>query len=518
MSNSLLDVRVGSQTPRVENVPLWVSTAGDDAVDFAAEICGLHLDEWQQYVLRHSLGERADGRWSSFEVGLIVPRQNGKNVVLEARELAGLFLFGEKLIIHSAHEASTANEAFKDLKARFQEHPELMKTVRGFREDIVDADKIGGFKLGNNDRSIELKSGARIVYKTRTSGGGRGLSGDLVVIDEAYALRHDHISALMPTMAARTKQGNPQLWYTSSAGMVDSEVLRQVRDRGTTGEGANRLAYFEWSAAPSDLDDESQDRDAAYIANPAMEIHIGEEYVIDTERAAFTSGESEGGIEAWRRERLGIWPELGGEALFPRWAEGADDALVDARVQGEPVDQNLSSVSFAVDIPPDRSSASVVACGERPDGSVFVEVVDRRDGTEWVAEAVRGFMERQAAKGSRAGVFALGSGAVQSLADDLRRHRVPVVFVGDREYAAACGGLYDLVEQGLVAHSSQPELNAAVEAAEKRPIGDALWKLTRKNVAADISPLVGAVLAVLGTRKRKPSSEGRRKRRGSVFA
>lgn len=81
---------MGSQTPRIDVTPLYFTSAGDDAVDLAA-VAGLHLDPWQQHVLRGALGERVDGRWKAFEVGLIVPRQNGKGSILEARELAGMF-------------------------------------------------------------------------------------------------------------------------------------------------------------------------------------------------------------------------------------------------------------------------------------------------------------------------------------------------------------------------------------------------------------------------------------------
>jgi hypothetical protein len=66
------------------------------------------LDPWQRFVLDRALGESKDGKWSAFEVGLVVPRQNGKGSILEARELAGLFLFDERLILHSAHEFETA--------------------------------------------------------------------------------------------------------------------------------------------------------------------------------------------------------------------------------------------------------------------------------------------------------------------------------------------------------------------------------------------------------------------------
>src|ERR1035438_568518 len=116
----LLDVKpdaLGQQRPRVENIPQYVSSSGQEAIDLAAT-AGLDLDPWQQYVLTHSLGERQNGKFAAFAVGLVVSRQNGKGSILEARELAGLFLLGERLIIHSAHQFDTSIEAFN----RSEEH------------------------------------------------------------------------------------------------------------------------------------------------------------------------------------------------------------------------------------------------------------------------------------------------------------------------------------------------------------------------------------------------------------
>lgn len=67
---------VGVQTPTHFVAPLWHSSAADDAIDLAA-VAGLELLPWQQLVLRNALGEKHD-RWAAFEVGLVVPRQNGK--------------------------------------------------------------------------------------------------------------------------------------------------------------------------------------------------------------------------------------------------------------------------------------------------------------------------------------------------------------------------------------------------------------------------------------------------------
>lgn len=101
----------GAQRPRIESVPPSDSTVGPEAVQLAAE-AGLFLDPWQAHVLECMLALR-DGRWAAFEAAIVVPRQNGKNSILEARELAGLFLLGERLIIHSAHQFDTSLEAFR---------------------------------------------------------------------------------------------------------------------------------------------------------------------------------------------------------------------------------------------------------------------------------------------------------------------------------------------------------------------------------------------------------------------
>ena len=54
------------------------------------------MDPWQEHVVRGMLGERLDRRFSAPQVGVVVPRQQGKGVILEARALAGLFLLEER--------------------------------------------------------------------------------------------------------------------------------------------------------------------------------------------------------------------------------------------------------------------------------------------------------------------------------------------------------------------------------------------------------------------------------------
>src|SRR5215510_728706 len=108
----------GDQRPRLCSVPASVWSEGERVASVSAA-AGLYLDEWQQWMLDQALSRREDRKWSAFEVALIVSRQNGKGAILEALELAALFLddFDCDLILHSAHEFKTAAEAFMRIQS-----------------------------------------------------------------------------------------------------------------------------------------------------------------------------------------------------------------------------------------------------------------------------------------------------------------------------------------------------------------------------------------------------------------
>jgi phage terminase large subunit-like protein len=78
---------------------------------------GTPLDPWQVDVLEAGCGIREDGSWAARTVGANISRQNGKSVVLVVRALAGALLFGEKVIICSAHEQKTSRVLFRNLLA-----------------------------------------------------------------------------------------------------------------------------------------------------------------------------------------------------------------------------------------------------------------------------------------------------------------------------------------------------------------------------------------------------------------
>lgn len=498
MTKSLESVRRGSQLPRIESYPLFHSSAADDAVDLAA-VAGLNLDPWQEHVLRGSLGERPDGRWSAFRTCLVVPRQNGKNAILEARELAGLLLFGEKVVVHTAHQFKTAHNSMVALMNRIKacELIDYVKGGAGLTED-TDIRDIDGFRTGNQP-SITMSVNKKdhiLQFAARSSGSGRGFTGDLVVLDEAYALKSAEMAALLPTMSAKSISGNPQIWFTSSAGMLDSDLLAGLREQGLA--RTDRLAYFEWSAED---DADLLDKDAWYQANPALGIRISEEYVQDEHDSFMASGAE----EEFKRERLGIWAKLGGGGIIPAgaWSDSAGEPK-----EVETETREIGRVAFAVDIPRSRDSASIVMAGELADGRTSLVLIDRRVGTDWVADRLVELKDQY----SPVAIVIDELAATGTILGELRRQRIRVWAVKYREYLRACGSLFDSISQGRVVHTSQTELNEAVAGAGRKDGESTLWKWAGSS-HVDISPLVAATLAFAGLHRRsaKPVEGGQRK-------
>ncbi len=448
----------GIQQPRISHIPKCRWSLGEDAIELAAS-AGLQLDPWQEIVLRGAMGENRADEWSAFEVGLIVSRQNGKGSILEARELHALFLEPQtRLILHSSHEFKTAAEGFLRVKSLIDNTDALRKRVKSVR-------------TSHGEEGIELLDGSRLRFVARSTGSGRGFSGDLVILDEAYALCAAAMAALMPTLSARP---NPQIWYTSSAGMPQSDQLRRVRDRGRAG-AAGRLAYFEWSANEEvSLDD----RDAWRAANPALGFRIREEF-IETERRALPDNE-------FARERLGIWPDDGSGAVIAAsiWEKLAD-----------PNSRPGDKLVFAVDAAPDRGSAAIASAGMRPDNKIHTKVVDHRKGMGWIVPRIIDLHRRY----SPAAILLDPSGPIGSIIVELKENGVTPEVVTAREMAQACGVFHDDAINDRMRHVGQSSMADALRGATTRPLGDA-WAWDRRSSTDDITPLVASTLAVHGFR------------------
>lgn len=447
--------------PDGDEHPLWPK-----ALELLERL-GVELDPWQLDVLHASMIVR-DGRWAAFTVAVCCPRQNGKNEILQARELIGALLLGEPLIIHSAHLADTCMEAFMRL------------------DDLIDSshwllDQVEYVRRTNGRELVKFHNGARIRFRTRTRGGGRGFSGSPVIFDEPMFFPVISQNAILPVMSA---QPDPQAWYTGSAvdqrEHQDGIVFARVRERALAGDD-ERLAYFEWSLDAETPDGVRPDLAGDLLSwaatNPALGIRITPEY-IKAEREELTP-------RGFAVERLGVgdWPDT----------TGATESMVDLEAWAEAGDEDLAPVGDRVliyDVSPERRSSivSVSVCGE---DELLVDVLEDRDGTAWVPAALFDLHS----EGDVVEIACDGKGPAAALAQLVEDEGLTVRRFDSEEHADACGLFVDLVREGKVRHRNQVELNAAILGSRTRPLVDR-WAWSRRNSSINIAPLVGATLGV----------------------
>lgn len=456
----------GAQRPRVHVAPKGrVRDDGDDAA-FLSGAYGLSPDEWQRLVLDDWLARSGrGGKWASLTCGLSVPRQNGKNAVIEMRELFGMVSLGERFL-HTAHEVKTARKAFLRLASFFENSrkwPELAELVKDIRRT-------------NGQEAIVLTNGGSVEFVARSKGSGRGFTVDVLVCDEAQELSDDALEALMPTTSA-APLGNPQWIFTGTppGPSANGEVFSRTRDDALSGK-SSRLAWHEWSCDGAvDLDDPL----CAAAANPSLGGRLQWDVVFG-ERARFSD-------EGFARERLGMWDSAGSQRVISAdsWAAIAAPNLKD--VGGE--------VAIAFDVSPDRSTATIASAAWTTDEIPYVDVVESRRGEpDW---GVARFVDMCQRHDVRA-VVVDGASAAFSLVDPLRQAGLTVTVTSARQMAAAFGNFYDAVMDGRVRHLDQPLLNLALAAARKRKIGDSGFGWSRKDSESDITAVTAATLALWG--------------------
>jgi phage terminase large subunit-like protein len=471
------------------------SKAPGEAAIRQARAAGLILDDWQEHVLRESLGVRKDGKWAAFSVGLVVPRQNGKGAVLEALALAALFQFDVELTVWTAHQMKTAKEGFRRLMAHIKGTPDLDRQV-------------AKYKMGNDDRGIELRDGRRIQFIARGTGGsGRGFTGDLIIFDEAYELDSDTISDVLPTLIAVP---NPQVWYTSSAPMATSEQLHAVRARAISGQD-KRLAFFEWSV-DKDVDPYRSPESWAK-ANPAL----GTRVTLESIEAQWNEFNADVDPSKFAREVLGV-PDtpLDQSSVIPPalWAALEDeDSRIDScrswAVAVSPIDPN----------DPDGAQwAAIGVAGRRSDGHLHVEFREHNIGTSWLIQRCKAAYDVL-----RIPVRIHKSGPEGQLIARLREAGVPVVEVSSTDVAQSTGALIaaakawlepgaDGDEREFIFHPPQPSLDKAIKGAvlKMQTDGAAIW--SQRSSAIEITPLMAVTVALGGVSEPQKRSKMMRTR------
>lgn len=456
---------VGSQVPTFS----WGPGGGVEHAEGAIEVAsllGLTPDPWQEDVLRTWMRSGDAGRWAAGRWGIAVPRQSGKNALVEIIEMYCAGILGMQ-ILHTAHETKTATKAFDRVAAFFSSGP--------FADRVKEK---GGIYHGRGEQAIWLKNGGSIEFIARTKHSGRGFTVDMLVFDEAQDFDEDALAALLPTISA-APQGDPVqvILGTPPTDSVKGAVFRRVYDLAHE-EIDPRLAWCEW-AATGDVD--VTDRDLWASTNPALGRRVLESTVAD-ECGSFST-------EYFARERLGMWSSDKELSIIP--SSDWEAALVDDAPVGE-------IAAIGLDMNPERTVIAVSVAVKTPTGT-HVELA-RIEAPDSTSELVTWIQSRA---GRRVPVVVDAYSPARSLEPSLKQARVKTFALSGSELMQACGGFYDAVTvDGAVTHIGQEQLTNSLIGAKRQSIGDAGgWKWSRKFLDSDLTPIMAVTCAWFGAEK-----------------
>lgn len=459
------------------------STSGPAIITTAVKV-GLPLDPWQEDIARLSFAKLSDGSLANDYVCMSIPRQAGKTYLVGAMIFAECLITPNTTVAWTAHHNKVMLETFNTLK----KYAQLEKL----------APHIKDIKSGAEDRSIHFTNGSRITMAARESGALRGIAKvRILVLDEAQILSEGAMSDILPTQNAAENPLTIMLG-TPPKPKDPSEVFRQQRvlalQAEKEGTAPDRMTWIEIAADPdADTDDPVQLRKA----NPSYP-HRTNARAIKKLRNALSE-------DSFRREAMGIWDDLATPSVIPQtvWSKVAD-----------PDSKALTKLVLAVDVSPDRSTASVALAGLRADGSVHIELDEARAGAGWVVDWV---VER-CTKNPIVGVVIDSKGPASSLINDLKAKKVRVITTSSEDVTTACADFFDAAHNGTLRHTGQTQLTTSLNSARKRAIGDR-WAWNRKSPDSDITPIVAVTLSHWGVLARRvpatPSST--RSRRATVL-
>jgi len=518
----------GKETPRIYTPPKRVLTPetshGFAAIAFAETMMGLTLFPWQKWLLIHALELNEDGTYRFRYVIVLIARQNGKSLVLLILALWHLFALGSRQVIATAQDLGRSEAAWKEAVEWIEEDEELSSLVYHIDRGHPKILEVGG----DLDEEMPWKRQYRVASAGRR--GGRGFSGDLILMDELREHQNwETWGAVTNTMNARP---NGQAWAFSNAGDNLSIVLRYLRAQAHRSLGwpdgdadaeilgdddpalrelleesgaAEMTGFFEWSSPPKSA---RTDLEALAQANPSMNYtHLVPNCITDKALLANLAS----GTPPWQfdTECRCIWVPMSDLGPFPEgsWEDTLDDTA-------RPTEDSSQVVCVAVS--QNRSKAYIARAGwgewtdengETVRGPV-VGIAAERAGTDWVIPWLienRSTYELVVAQDRGAPVSSL----VHELASARGEDGKPLPFKAwtASGVAPATGVMFDHLDKRTIRHLTHPGLDAAAMSAAVKILSRSAFEIDTVKSPTDAQPLQAAIGAVWGLEAVPPAVE-----------
>ena len=446
VEEGVVEVRYGSQTPRIASKSLDLPSKGPEMIQFCKDI-GFPLLPWQELLAIETLKYKPDGRWGHPLVGIMLPRQQGKSTFMALRILFGIYCLGEKMHLATAHKLTTSSEIFFKVGQMIDDSHILQENFSKKYES-------------KGSQEIRFKNGARYLIRAGNSA-ARGIAGpDVIHIDELREFDTEDVWSSMRFTQMSNK--NPQAYFYSNAGHANSVLLLKFRERGLAAAfGAeDSIGWFEWSAEPGA---EITDKEAWYQSNPSLGHTVHEDNIKDS----LSDRE-----DIFRTEILCQFVSM----INPVISEAEWKKCYDP----EPKLDREKDTWMAIDLSPDRKHGALVA-GQRLDGDRFlvsllhtwfnpVSIDDKQMAND-IAPWVRKFPVNY---------VAYSKSTAAAVAARLAPAGIPIYEINSQDYQQSCDEFVSAVSAARLVHNSQEELDKQVLSAVKLQRGDGGWVMGRK--------------------------------------
>jgi hypothetical protein len=438
---------LGRREPRLYSPPLRKltrrTTAGYEAIQFAQDVLGVELVPWQRWWLLHALELHPSGGFRYRTVLTLVGRQSGKTHLLKILALYFMYVRGVRLVLGSAQSLDIARESWAGAVAMAQGEPELAAEIPP-----------NGVRHANGEQCLTLTSGARYRITASTRSAGRGLSVDLLILDEL----REHADWGPWAALSKTTMARPDALTVaiSNAGDDRSIVLNHLRESALAGRDET-IGLFEWSAPQGcDLDDPK----AWAQANPGLGYVIPERVIrsnLATDPPAI-----------FRTECLCQKVDTLDQAIdLAAWRDCADPSGT--------LDRARDRVAACIDVAPDGAHVTLTTAATLDDGRVRVDPAAAWNSTDAARYELPGLLDAIQPR-----VLAwYPSGPAAALAAVLRGRDGAMELKG-AAVTEACQGFADLVAARQIVHPGDPLQDAHVAGAQRYPVGDG-WRFVRRG-------------------------------------
>ena len=500
---------LGCEVPRIftpEARDLSPATSdGWAAIAFAEEMLGITLFPWQRWLLIHALELNEDFTYRFRTVIVCQARQNGKTLIMILLALWHIYAKGSRTVIATAQDLAKAEDAWAAAVEWAQEDEELSELINKIS---LAHPKI--FKVMNP--IIGKLCEYRVASASRR--GGRGFTGDLVLLDELREHQSwDSWAAVTKTIMARPRA---QVWAFSNAGDAmsivwryqralahrelgwpdgdaDAAILEQIDEdvdellaELSTEFGADMASgWFEWSAPPGA---KRTDRHAWGQSNGSMN-HVSVVENCITERAIAHALRTDP-ASVFDQEVLCRYVPFGDGGPFP---EGSWAATCDP--EARPASGAPASVCVEVSTTRSQTTIASAAAGE-VEGSVVVGVAESKPGTDWVVGWLVAHRTQYAGVVIRSGAGSPVLSLLQEIVDTLSEDVVIEWKAGD--VGAAHGQLFDHCVHRTIKHLPHNALDAAATSAAIKMQPSGGWIVDPLKSVGDVAPLYAAIGACWG--------------------